>query len=181
VTFAKTRLYTANSDVRPRPIVAPKGKNLAVWGRSTPLRSCPEALGSPAGYSVRPGHGLLWPHPSHSPPSGSLFPSSAGRYGCEWVPNLSGASVRACHPQDPGGPVGCTRLLLPRPHGLRRFRKDSTSAIPRKLVHAWLCNEAVLGSLALRPARLLALHQQRLLLPSFRRSGRPETASVMTT
>ncbi len=31
------------------------------------------------------------------------------------VPNLIGVSVHACHPQDPGGPVGCTWLLLHRP------------------------------------------------------------------
>jgi len=77
--------------------------------------SRPEALGSPAGYVVRPGHGLLWPHPSHSSPFGVLFASSAEDFGGEWVPNLSCVSVRACHPLYPGGPLGC-RLLLPRGH-----------------------------------------------------------------
>ena len=35
-----------------------------------------------------------------------------------------------------------------------------------------LCNEAESGSLALRPAQWLAFHQQRRLLPSFRRASR---------
>src|SRR6185295_15965150 len=49
------------------------------------------------------------------------------------------------------------------------------------LVLAWTCNEAGSGSLALRPARWLALLQQGRLLPSFRRPGRPGPTSVMTT
>ena len=77
-------------------------------------QSCPEALGSSAGYVVRPRQCLLWPHPSHSSPFGALSASSTEACGGEWVPTLSCASVRACHPQDPGGPDGC-RLLLPRP------------------------------------------------------------------
>jgi hypothetical protein len=181
VTFAETSLYTARSNGRPRPQLARKGKNLTVWGWGTALLSCPEALGSPTGYVVRPGQCLLWPHPSHSPSSDSLSSSSARPYDDEWVPNLSGVSVRGCHPQDPGGPIGCIRLLLPQPRWSSSPLQRLDIRNPRKLVHAWLCNEAVLGSLALRPARLLALHQQRLLLPSFRRSGHPETASIITT
>jgi hypothetical protein len=181
VTFADTSLYTAKSDVRPPPQVAPKGKDPTVLGRGTTSQSCPEALGSPTGYAVRPGHRLLWPHPSHSPSSERLSSSSSGPYEGEWVPNLSGVSVRACHPQDPGGPVGCHRLLLPRPQWSSSLSQRLDIRNPRKLVRAWLCHEAVSGSLALRPARLLALHQQRRLLPSFHRSGRPETASAMTT
>jgi len=86
--------------------------------------SRPEALGSPAGYVVRPGHRLLWPHPSHSSPFGGLFPSSAEDFGGEWVPTLSCASVRACHPLYPGGLVGC-RLLLPR----RRWSSPSSQRL----------------------------------------------------
>ena len=33
----------------------------------------PEALGSPAGYAVPPGHCLLWPHPRLWPPSAGLL------------------------------------------------------------------------------------------------------------
>ena len=35
----------------------------AAWDRESPELSGPEALGSPAGYSVPPGRCLLWPHP----------------------------------------------------------------------------------------------------------------------
>jgi hypothetical protein len=183
VTFVdRTHLYTAKSGVRPGTAVAPKGKNPRVSVSGTPPQSCPEALGSPAGSVVRPGQGLLWPHPSHSSPSGGLSSSSAGHSGGEWVPNLSRVSVRACHPQYPGGPVGCPRLLLPRPHW--------SSSSPQRLdLHKpqarWFspgpCNEAESGSLALRRARGLALHQPGLLLPSLRRPGRPGPTSVITT
>ena len=68
-----------------------------------------------------------------------LFASSSGHEGSEWVPNLSSVSVCACHPQDPGGPIGCFRLFLPRPlwsssspHGL-----DIPRA-PRTLVPTWV-------------------------------------------
>ena len=182
MTFADTSLYTAKSDVRSHPRWAPKGKDHTVWGWDSSSQSCPEALGSPTGCVVRPGHGLLWPHPSHSPAPGSLSSSSARSYAVERVPNLSGASFRACHPQYPGGPVGCIRLFLPQPlwssslsHRLD-IRISHARWFPRGVPH-----EAESGSLALRPARWLALHQQGLLLPSFRRPGRPETASVMTT
>ena len=137
-------------------------------------RSHPEALGSPVGYVVRPGHCLLWPHPSHSVPFGGLFASSAEPDSIEWVPNLSGVSVRACHPQDPGGLDGCIRLLLPRPHWSSSYSQRLDIRRPRKLVHAWTRHEAVSGSLSLRPARWLTLHQQGHLLPSFHRAGHPE-------
>ena len=38
----------------------------------------PEALGSPAGYVVPPGHRLLWPHPSLSTPTRRLMHSPTG-------------------------------------------------------------------------------------------------------
>jgi len=40
-----------------------------------PVHSGPEALGSPAGYSVPPGLRLLWPHPSLS-----VSPADLGRW-----------------------------------------------------------------------------------------------------
>ena len=183
MTFVdSTHLYTAQSGVRPGTTVAPKGKNPRVSVPGTPPPSCPEALGSPAGSVVRPGPGLRWPPPSHSSPSGGLSSSSAGHAGGEWVPNLSRVSVRACHPQDPGGPVACPRLLLPRPH----WSSSSPQRLDIHKPHArWFspgpCNEAESGSLALRPARWLALHQPGLLLPSLRRPGRPGPTSVITT
>ena len=39
-------------------------------------RSSPEALGSPTGYVVPPGHRLLWPHPTLSAPPAGLSSSS---------------------------------------------------------------------------------------------------------
>ena len=146
-----------------------------VVGLPIPTRSRPEALGSPTGCSVRPGRRLLWPHPSHSwPPCGLCIPPQ-GTCGGEWVPNLSYLSVRACLPQYPGEPDRCIRLLLPHPHWSSPSLPwlDIHNSTP--LVLAWMRNEAVSGSLALRPARWLALHQQGHLLPSFRRPGRPET------
>jgi hypothetical protein len=181
VTFVRRNLYTANSAVRRRQQIAPWGKSLAASRQRSPTRSCPEALGSSTGYSVRSSRRLLWPHPSHSPSSRGLLFSSAGNGDREWVPNLSSAFVRACHPQNPGGPNGCDRLLLPRSHWSSSNLHGLDIRNPRTLVPAWRRNEADSGSLALRPARLLALHQQGRLLPSFRRPGRPATASVMTT
>jgi len=157
------------------------GMRRSPWVPAQRERSRPEALGSPAGYVVRPGQCLLWPHPSHSRPSSGLSSSSAGHHGGEWVPNLSCVSVRACHPLDPGGPDGC-RLLLPRPHwsspSFQRLDIHSSHArwFPRGSFH-----EAGTGSLALRPARWLALHQQGLLQSSFRRLGHPRPATIMTT
>ena len=182
--FSPVRLQTGS---RRRPSPAPADLYaVQVWSCSpfgpighvrrgrTSRPSRPEALGSPSGCVVRRGPCLLWPHPSHSRPPGGLFPSFAGRCGREWVPNLICVSVRACHPQDPGGLDGCQRLFLPRPHW-------SSSSLQRLDIRnrraRWFsrgaCNEAVSGSLPLRPARWLALHQQGRLLPSFRRTGRP--------
>lgn len=175
MTFVnRSSLYTAKSLARHRLQMTPKGKDPKVWKQCTPRQSCPEALGSPTGYVVRSGQSLLWPHPSHSSPATGLFASSSGHEGSEWVPNLSSVSVCACHPQDPGGPIGCFRLFLPRP----LWSSSSPHGLDIRVPHArWfprgLCNEAESGSLALRPAQWLAFHQQRRLLPSFRRASRP--------
>lgn len=171
--------YLYDAQVRSETPYGPKGQ---VWRELLPGRSRPEALGSPAGYVVRRGQCLLWPHPRHSPPPNVLFSSSVRHLGGEWFPNLICMSFRACHPLDPGGPVGSIRLLLPRP----RWSSPSPQELDIHNIRAgWFsrgsCNEAESGSLALRPARLLALHQQGRLLPSFRRTGRPEPTSVITT
>ena len=149
--------------------------------RSIPTHTRPEALGSPAGYVVRPDHSLLWPHPSHSRPSNSLFSSSVRPFGGERFPNLSCLSVRACRPQDPGEPDRCVQLLLPDQHWSSPVSPWLDIHHSTPLVLARFCNEAESGSLALRPARWLALHQQGLLLPSFRQPGHPEPTSVITT
>ena len=174
--FSPVRLQTG-SRCQPSPhelaYMAPKSVRRSLW-RSRACkagnaggRSRPEALGSTVGYVVRQGPGLLWPHPSHLVPSRGLFASSAENDKTEWVPNLSSVSVRACHPQYPGGPIGW-RLLRPRSHWSSLYLQKLDIRNPRTLVPTWLRNEADSGSLALRPARLLALHQQGRLLPSFR-------------
>jgi hypothetical protein len=160
---------------------------ISLWPRRAcragviPGRSCPEALGSPAGYHVPPGLRLLWPHPSHLLPSDALLSSSVRDFGRKWVPNLSCRSVRTCHPQYPGGPIGCERLLLPRSHWSSLSLPEFDIHMPCRLVLAWSRNEAVSGSLALRPARWLALHQQGRLLPSFHRSSHLGPMSAITT
>jgi hypothetical protein len=61
-----------------------------------------------------------------------LRPSGIHRY--ERVPNLICVSVRACHPQHPGGPIGSKRLLLPRPHWSSPPLYRLDTHIPRTLV-----------------------------------------------
>ena len=109
------------------------------------------------------------------------FLRSSGNHGHERVPNLICVSVRACHPHYPGGPIGSKRLLLPRPHWSSPSLHKLNIHMPALVGSTRLRNEADSGSLALRPARLLALHQQGLLLPSFHRPGHPNPASAITT
>ena len=172
-----TPTYTRRKCERGKPVVLADMTAAAV-----PTRSRPEALGSPTGYVVRSDLGLLWPHPSHSWPPRDLCIRSRSTSGGEWVPNLSCPSVRACHPQYPGGSDRSLRLTPSCP----RWPSPNLSWLGIHMLSArWfsreLRNEAVSGSLALRPARWLALHQQGRLRLSFRRPGHPEPTSVMTT
>ena len=175
-----TPTYTRRQYVLGKPVVL-ADKHLAVLRLPLPTHSRPEALGSPTGCVVRSDHRLLWPHPSHSWPVHGLSSSPVDRCGDEWFPTLLCLSVRACHPQDPGEPDRCVRLLLPYPQWSSPNPSwlDIHSSTP--LVLAWTRNEAGSGSFSLRPARLLALHQQGHLLPSFRRPGRPGPTSAITT
>ena len=156
--------YTTPQFARLSPMDPVSGGKIA---GITSRTSRPEALGSPSGCVVRRGRCLLWPHPSHSAANRHVNRLQ------EWVPNLICVFVRACHPQHPGGSARCTRLLLPLPCGLRLIRRGSTSTVHARWFTRGSRNEAVSGSLALRPARLLTLHQQGLLLPSFRRLDHP--------
>ena len=65
--------------------------------------------------------------------------------------------------------------------GLRHVYTGSTSPTHARWFSRGWRNEADLGSLSLRPARLLALHQQELLLLSFHRQGHPLPMSAITT
>ena len=82
----------------------------------------PEALGSPAGYSVPPGLRLLWPHPSLSLPPDDLFVRRRVRWsigldrtGNDRVPNLLRASFPTCRSPYPDGLDGCNWQVLPHP------------------------------------------------------------------
>ena len=156
----------------------PESKRRLLWRRSACERrfrngrSRPEALGSPAGCVVPQDHRLLWPHPSHSRPHPGLFASSGVDLWSRVGPQFE-LHVRSCLPSPaPRWTVAGHDCYSPRRIGLHLICRGSTSTTPRTLVPTWLCNEAESGSLSLRPARLLALHQQGRLLPSFRRTSR---------
>jgi hypothetical protein len=100
----------------------------------------PEALGSPTGYSVPPGHRLLWPHPSLSFPSTHLWirgwvlqPRGLPRAENERFPNLLPVAVPSCRPTYPGGPDGCLWLCFTIRTGLRHFRTGSASTSPTRV------------------------------------------------
>jgi len=59
------------------PVIGRPGVQAALPSSSADQPS-PEALGSPAGYVVPPGHRLLWPHPNLSAPLLGLSASSRG-------------------------------------------------------------------------------------------------------
>lgn len=101
----------------------PRRACLLLGGGRSPERSRPEALGSPAGCAVPPGHSLLRPHLPLSAPLSGLFsssqrissrPLSLGT-GAERFPNLLHVSVPSCRLPYPGGPHGCSRLILRSP------------------------------------------------------------------
>jgi len=83
------------SSVRP-PRVAPRGNpHLPVELAARPT-SDPEALGSPAGYAVPPGHRLLWPHPRHWTSPFDFRDSSPGL--CVAAPRPSGSPLSSACP-----------------------------------------------------------------------------------
>ena len=101
----------------------PRRACVLLGGGRSPGHSRPEALGSPAGYVVPPGLGLLRPHVPLSAPLLGLSSSSRGVFtrcsiecGSERFPNLLCVSVLSCRLPYPGGPDGCSWLFLHRPH-----------------------------------------------------------------
>jgi hypothetical protein len=101
-------LYAARS-----PSVCPCSPHGHVWRGVCTGRSSPEALGSPAGYVVPPGHRLLWPHPSLSTsPAGlcirqqvfALRPRPRGSPLYSACPSLRAASLT---PADRSAASGC--------------------------------------------------------------------------
>lgn len=100
----------------------PRRACVPLGGGRSPERSRPEALGSSAGYVVPPGPGLLRPHVPLSAPLSGLFSSSrrvssrpkTAETATERFPNLLCVSVPSCRLPYPGGPHGCSRLILHR-------------------------------------------------------------------
>jgi len=84
-------------------------------------------------------------------------------------------SVRVCHPQNPGGPTGCNWLLLRRSHwpspSPPRLGIHSATPVGSRVI----CVTGRTGSLALRPTRLLALHQHRTFTIELSPAGSPRT------
>jgi hypothetical protein len=123
-------LYAARS-----PGVSPCGPRGHVWRGVCTGRSSPEALGSPAGYVVPPGHRLLWPHPSLSTsPAGlcirqqvfALRPRPRGSPLLSACPSLRAVSLT---PADRSAASGC---CLADRGSLRRLLTGSASAGPRR-------------------------------------------------
>src|SRR6266487_1048282 len=102
----------------------PRRACVLLGGGRSPEHSRPEALGSPAGYVVPPGLCLLRPHVPLSAPLSGLFSSSrrvssrpiTTGTAAERFPNLLCVSVLSCRLPYPGGPHGCSWLILHHAH-----------------------------------------------------------------
>src|SRR5438552_9079710 len=102
----------------------PRRACVLLGGGRSPEHSRPEALGSPAGYVVPPRLCLLRPHVPLSAPLSGLFSSSrrvssrpiTTGTAVERFPNLLCVSVLSCRLPYPGGPHGCSRLILRHAH-----------------------------------------------------------------
>jgi hypothetical protein len=166
--------------VRRRPPKRPIGTPLVLLGRSSP-----EALGSPAGYIVPPGHGLLWPHPSlWPPPAGLLFFVRRGCFGSprrtRGSPIYSAClSLRAVFrtPVDPAIAADCYFTADTDLHPIRtgsvstsrafRFQRGGVTRLQ--------------SSLNATARRLVSPARPGRLLSSFHLPSRLEEASNMTT
>ena len=126
----------------------PKSRRLGQCSSGSPPQqratSSPEALGSPEGYVVPPGHRLLWPHPSLSTPPVDLWLIRwvfALRPRMGWyreVPQftLHVSFLRAVFrtPADRVAAYGCS---FADRTSLRQLCRGSASAFPRTSVLAW--------------------------------------------
>ena len=183
-TFTLSSLYAVTSSGS----ACTRSQPLRVGSRGRlPEHAGPEALGSPAGYSVPPGLRLLWPHPSLSV-SPADFTFSAYTAGlcltaeAEGFPNLLCMSFFPCRLPYPGGPDGgfdCSRSVR---ISLRLSEPGSASnEIPRKSVHARVRFRGGKVRFMLRPGKLLALHRQGLLRSSFHPTSHLLEMSSITT
>lgn len=103
--------------------------------------SRPEALGSPAGYVVPPGHRLLWPHPRlWSPPADLCFIQrvSVAQLLPTGRPEVPQFTLRVCGPRAAlRTPVDCAIALdcyFIAHTSLRHFRSGSASTNPHNRV-----------------------------------------------
>ena len=150
--------------------------------------SRPEALGSPAGYAVLPGHRLLWPHPRLSPPPADLcfrrrvFALRSNLGGKREGPHftLLVCILRAAFrtPVDRTTALGCCFIIR---CGLPHLCTRSASTFPRAPALAWKRHEAAKFTLGYGPEELLALHRPGRLRSSFHLLSRLKKASNITT
>jgi len=113
-------LFAAHGASAQNPLsrIAPIGR-----GPSQPPHVRPEALGSPEGYVVLPGHRLLWPHPRLWDGRGAspafVRPRKRPRAATQSFPNLLHMTVRPCRLPYPGGPRSALGCRFLRSDGLR--------------------------------------------------------------
>lgn len=149
-----------------------------------PWPTSPEALRSATGCVVPPPQSLLWPHLRLSPPPADLcirrqvFASQPAVRGSPLL------STRVCQraafltPTDQAGAFGC---YFPARRSLRRYPNGSASVSSAHTGSHAVVSRGCKVRLMLRPADLLALHRQGLLLSSFHlRSHLPEMSSMTT-
>jgi len=100
------RLYAATVEIYSAHVVSRSRTFVRRRLRLLTPHTCPVALGSASGCSVRQPHRLLWPHPSLclSAPAYALFPKRPKR---QRFPNLLCASFRTCRTPYPGGLSRC--------------------------------------------------------------------------
>lgn len=137
------------------------------------------ALGSSRGCIVPQDRRLLWPYPSFCPPPGSLFVMSAWSYACAPAAEVPQFTL----------PILCdvpssilrwfqqvhltiSSLLMLSSQQLQGARQPRVPANPEQ---TGCPLEAAMFALCYGPHALLALLWSGLLLPSFRRWGRPQS------
>jgi len=139
--------------------------------RSVGPSTDPEALGSPAGYSVPPGHRLLWPHPRLCGSLASLSSSSCERFESQSFPNLPCTSLGTVPSSVPRRP-GWLRLTVSSPAALAFaiFVVARQPQYPRKMEVGSRAggSRGCKVRFMLRPGPWLALHRQGLLHRSLR-------------
>jgi hypothetical protein len=132
---------------------------------SQPPRVRPEALGSPEGYAVLPGHCLLWPHPSLwiRNRAISAFPATApeesAQGGDPEVPQFTPQDCPSVPSPLPRRLRECVWLLLPH----ERWPSPMSKRLGIRKVHFRGCRVRVM----LRPGRWLDLLEEAVYFRAF--------------